>query len=54
MMENAFYYSTNFKKHTVEARMTWPRDPTLRDKVTPIFVTKILGCAITVQLLCAV
>jgi len=32
MMENAFYYSTNFKKHTVEARMTWPRDPTLRDK----------------------
>eukprot|EP00656_Telonema_subtile_P013186 TRINITY_DN16688_c0_g1_i3.p1 TRINITY_DN16688_c0_g1~~TRINITY_DN16688_c0_g1_i3.p1 ORF type:complete len:940 (-),score=240.44 TRINITY_DN16688_c0_g1_i3:35-2854(-) len=30
MMENAFYYATNFKRHTVETRLTWSRDPELR------------------------
>jgi hypothetical protein len=32
LMENAFYYSTNFKRHTVEKRLTWSRDAELRDK----------------------
>jgi hypothetical protein len=32
MMENAFYYSANFKRHTVEKRLTWSRDPELQRK----------------------
>ena len=50
LLNNAIRYSVNFKKHTIAARLTWSRDPTLLAKYKVISPNTRNGTLHTVML----